>query len=117
MWLINSVKGIFGSEEIKVESGGQNEETTTGSPTKEKEGLWQQLRGMIGKDVTSMISLPVWIFEPLSFLQIMCEPMQNADLLLKAAKCEDSAERMAYLVAFIAAGYSYATRTSNYFFY
>jgi len=43
----------------------------------------------------------------------MCEPMQNADLLFKAADAKDSAERMAYLIAFIAAGYSYATRNKK----
>ncbi len=44
------------------------------------------INNKIGKDITSMISLPVWIFEPLSFLQIMSEPLQYEYLLQKVNK-------------------------------
>eukprot|EP01118_Nematostelium_gracile_P004578 TRINITY_DN1536_c0_g1_i1.p1 TRINITY_DN1536_c0_g1~~TRINITY_DN1536_c0_g1_i1.p1 ORF type:complete len:442 (-),score=137.62 TRINITY_DN1536_c0_g1_i1:91-1221(-) len=64
----------------------------------------------MGKDVTSSISLPVWIFEPHSFLQIMCEPFQYAELLKRTADSPDSINRMAYLIAFVTAGYSCAVR-------
>lgn len=60
-----------------------------------------------------MISLPVWIFEPLSFLQIMCEPMQYETLLQKASEATDSCFRLAYLSTFIVAGYSLAVRSSK----
>lgn len=113
MWSWNSIKSFFGFENLEVENGGQNEDKTVPTNTEERKGLFSQLSGFIGKDVTSMISLPVWIFEPLSFLQIMCEPMQYAYLLEKANQSQDSAERMAYLVAFIAGGYSLATRTKK----
>jgi hypothetical protein len=83
--------------------------------TAERQGLWQQLSSFIGKDITSMISLPVWVFEPLSFLQIMCEPMQYETLLQKASEANDSCFRLAYLSTFIVAGYSLAIRSSMYY--
>lgn len=109
-YLWNSVKGMLGYDTLETESAGVAEDKVTNANTEERKSLWKQLSSYIGKDVTSMISLPVWIFEPLSFLQIMCEPMQYSELLNKAAESPDSANRMAYLIAFITAGYSQAVR-------
>lgn len=57
-----------------------------------------------------MISLPVWVFEPNSFLQIMAEPLQFEELLRLAATSEVSFERLQYLVAWNVALYSQASR-------
>jgi hypothetical protein len=80
---ISSVKSLFSSE-LEVEESGDSQAS---QPLREEErkGLWGMLSSLIGMDVTSMISLPVYIFEPLSFLQIMAEPMQFEELLEKVA--------------------------------
>jgi len=109
--LWNSVKGMLGYDSLQTESSGAAEETAvTNTNSAERQSLWKQLSNYIGKDITSMISLPVWIFEPLSFLQIMCEPLQYVELLNKASQSPDSANRMAYLIAFVTTGYGCATR-------
>jgi len=111
-YLWNSMKGMLGYESLETEASGSPEEkeVSSNSNPEQRKGLWKQLSSYIGKDITSMISLPVWIFEPLSFLQIMCEPLQYAELLNKAAASPDSANRMAYLIAFVTSGYSCAVR-------
>jgi len=109
-YLWNSVKGMLGYDTLETESGGAQEEQITNSNSEERKSLWKQLSSYIGKDITSMISLPVWIFEPHSFLQIMCEPMQYAELLQKASESPNSINRMAYLIAFVTSGYSCAVR-------
>jgi anti-sigma28 factor (negative regulator of flagellin synthesis) len=111
--LVNSMKGLLGYEGLEVEPAGPDADSSSASISDEKKSLWKQLSNYIGKDVTSMISLPVWVFEPLSFLQIMCEPMQFGELLFKASEAADSAHRMAYLIAFITSGYSCAARSKK----
>eukprot|EP01115_Flamella_aegyptia_P000433 TRINITY_DN106242_c0_g1_i1.p1 TRINITY_DN106242_c0_g1~~TRINITY_DN106242_c0_g1_i1.p1 ORF type:complete len:444 (-),score=89.16 TRINITY_DN106242_c0_g1_i1:39-1370(-) len=112
--LVNSFKGLMGWEQdLQVESGGNQEDSVKHQDLNERQSLFKQLSQFIGKDITSMISLPVWIFEPFSFLQVMCEPMQYEELLNKAANSPDSCYRIAYLAAFIVAGYSCAVRTKK----
>jgi len=113
--LMNSMKNAFGYGDLQVEAGGQGEDKVSNANSEERQGLWKQLSSMIGKDVTSLISLPVWIFEPISFLQIMAEPFEYTELLLKAADSNDPANRMAYLMTWIAAGYSCAVRSKKAF--
>jgi hypothetical protein len=74
------MKGVLGMEQLKVEDAGGGENKTDIDEGQRK-GLISQMANYIGKDITSMISLPVWIFEPLSFLQIMSEPLQYDFLL------------------------------------
>jgi hypothetical protein len=77
---VSSFKGLMGWD-LQVESGGQSEDEIKHSNNDERQSLFKQLSGFMGKDITSMISLPVWIFEPFSFLQVICEPMQFEELL------------------------------------
>jgi len=98
-----------------VETGGQGEDAVPVTNTEERQGLWKQLSQYIGKDVTSMISLPAWVFEPISFLQIMAEPMEYGELLIKASESNDPANRMGYLMAWICTGYSCAVRSKKAF--
>lgn len=109
-YIWNSMKGMLGYDTLETESGSTSDQQTTHTNSEERKSLWKQLSSYIGKDITSMISLPVWIFEPLSFLQIMCEPLQFAELLHKASESPDSANRMAYLIAFVTSAYSCAVR-------
>lgn len=82
--LVSSFKGLMGWEEnLQVESGGGQEEAVKNTDMNERQSLFKQLSGFIGKDVTSMISLPIFIFEPFSFLQVLGEPMQFEDVLNK----------------------------------
>jgi len=101
----------MGYDTLEATSGGENEEKVDDKNVEEqKKSLWKQLSGLIGQDVTSLISLPVWVFDPISFLQIMCEPMMYAELLHKASESSDQYHRMGYLCAWIASGYSCAIR-------
>lgn len=47
----------------------------------------------LGKDITSLVILPVWIMQPFTMLQNMAEITENTQLLDKAARTEDPYER------------------------
>lgn len=79
----------------------------------QKQSLWKQLSGLIGQDITSKISLPVWVFEPLSFTQILADPMQYSGLLAAAAAEPDRHRRMALIATFVVTGYALASRTKK----
>ncbi|TYI35196.1 hypothetical protein ES332_A03G059500v1 [Gossypium tomentosum] len=55
----------------------------------ERESYWKMMVKYIGSDVTSMVTLPVIIFEPMTMLQKMAELMEYSYLLDLADKCED----------------------------
>ena len=39
----------------------------------DRDGYWKMMQKYIGSDVTSMVTLPVIIFEPMTILQKMAE--------------------------------------------
>lgn len=47
----------------------------------------------VGMDITSLVTLPVWIMEPYTMLQKVAEIMEYTELLDKAAQTEDEFER------------------------
>ena len=47
----------------------------------------------VGMDITSLVTLPVWIMEPYTMLQKVAEIMEYTDLLDKAAMSADEFER------------------------
>ena len=49
----------------------------------------------IGRDITSLVTLPVWIMEPYTMLQKVAEIMEYTELLDRAAATEDPHERRA----------------------
>lgn len=51
--------------------------------TEDRKKLFSKLTGLIGKDIVSLLSLPVSMFEPASVLQTQVEPLRHADLLFK----------------------------------
>ncbi|XP_065060670.1 oxysterol-binding protein 1-like [Rhopilema esculentum] len=67
--------------------------------------LFGFLRSTIGKDLTR-ITMPVHFNEPLSFLQRLTEDLEYADVLNKAAECETTIERLAYVAAFASSVYA-----------
>ena len=52
------------------------------------------------------ISLPSWMYEPLTILQRGAELFQWADLLDKAYACKDPVNRLAYVAAFMVSPYA-----------
>nr|KAJ0204146.1 hypothetical protein LSAT_V11C500237780 [Lactuca sativa] len=52
----------------------------------------------VGVDITSMVTLLVLIFEPMTMLQKMAELMEYAHLLEQADNCEDPYMRLVYTV-------------------
>ncbi|CAI5451476.1 unnamed protein product [Caenorhabditis angaria] len=69
--------------------------------------IWDIIRPNLGKDF-SRFTVPVFMNEPLCFLQRLSENVQYNYLLEKAAKCEDEIERLEYVAAF-----ALATISSN----
>ncbi len=65
------------------------------SPLQERKQAWgtKQFQQYIGMDVTSLLSVPVWIMEPFTILQKAAEIMEYTDLLDQADKCKDPNER------------------------
>ena len=47
----------------------------------------------VGMDITSLVTLPVWIMEPYTMLQKVAEIMEYTELLDKAAATQDEFER------------------------
>lgn len=52
----------------------------------DRKRLFSKLTGLIGKDIVSLLSLPVSMFEPSSVLQTQIEPLRHSDLLFKVLK-------------------------------
>ena len=67
--------------------------------------LWSIMKNCIGKDL-SRIPVPVNFSEPLSMLQRISEDFEYADILDKAATCEDHCEQLAYVAAFTVSAFS-----------
>ena len=67
----------------------------TACHAQERKQAWgsKQFQQYIGMDVTSLLSVPVWIMEPFTILQKAAEIMEYTDLLDKANACNDEYER------------------------
>jgi len=65
----------------------------------------------IGMDVMSLMSVPVWIMEPMSVTQRLAEIMEYTDILDKAADCQDPMLRHAYITAYLVTPYGCVERT------
>ncbi len=50
-------------------------------------------------DITSLVSLPVWIMEPFTMLQKMAEIMEYTDRLDRALECDDPYIRQVQVLA------------------
>ena len=61
----------------------------------ERKQAWgsKQFQQYIGADVTSLLSVPVWIMEPFTILQKAAEIMEYTDLLDAADKTDDPYDR------------------------
>eukprot|EP00252_Welwitschia_mirabilis_P018033 TRINITY_DN401_c0_g1_i1.p1 TRINITY_DN401_c0_g1~~TRINITY_DN401_c0_g1_i1.p1 ORF type:complete len:464 (+),score=100.68 TRINITY_DN401_c0_g1_i1:235-1626(+) len=96
---VNTLIGYEGLEVINPEGGQEDaeEEAHKGRWQKEeRDSYWKMMQNYIGADVTSMVTLPVIIFEPMTMLQKMAELMEYSYLLDMADECEDPYLRMVY---------------------
>ncbi|XP_022155120.1 oxysterol-binding protein-related protein 3C [Momordica charantia] len=97
-----SVNGFLGYEGVEVinPDGGKEdaeEEAQRGRWKQEdRESYWKMMHKYIGSDVTSMVTLPVIIFEPMTMLQKVAELMEYSHLLDLADECEDPYMRLVY---------------------
>jgi len=78
----------------------------------ERKQAWgsKQFQQYIGMDVTSLLSVPVWIMEPFTILQKAAEIMEYTDLLDKADQSDDPNERFAWLAAYCVSPFGSAER-------
>ncbi|KAE8732397.1 Oxysterol-binding protein-related protein 3C [Hibiscus syriacus] len=96
---VNGLLGYEGLEVINPEGGKEDaeDEAQRGRwKQEERESYWKMMHKYIGSDVTSMVTLPVLIFEPMTMLQKMAELMEYSYLLDQADECEDPYLRLVY---------------------
>ncbi|XP_077551516.1 oxysterol binding protein [Haemaphysalis longicornis] len=67
--------------------------------------LWSIMKNCIGKELTK-IPMPVNFNEPLSTLQRLTEDYEYAELLDRAAQCEDPGLQLVYVAAFAVSSYA-----------
>jgi len=80
-------------------------------PPEEKKALWAEVSSYVGRDVLSLISLPIWLMEPTSSLQKVAETFEYASILDVAAKHDDPNMRVALVAAFGVSAYAGIERT------
>ncbi|KAI4385553.1 hypothetical protein MLD38_003566 [Melastoma candidum] len=111
---VNGLLGYEGLEVINPEGGKEDaeEEAQRGRWKQEdRDGYWKMMQKYIGADVTSMVTLPVIIFEPMTMLQKMAELMEYSHLLDLADECEDPYMRMVYAASWAISVYYAYQRT------
>ncbi|RYR70227.1 hypothetical protein Ahy_A03g016734 isoform A [Arachis hypogaea] len=94
---VNGLLGYEGVEVINPEGGKEDaeEEAQRGRWKQEdRDSYWKMMQKYIGADVTSMVTLPVIIFEPMTMLQKMAELMEYSYLLDRADESEDPYMRL-----------------------
>lgn len=96
-----TVNSFMGYEDLNVvdpTSGEAKAAETDLSDQRQK--AFTSYKDYLGKDITSLVILPVWIMQPFTMLQNMAEIMEYTDCLDAAATCEDPFMRMAYIVGY-----------------
>ncbi|THU46314.1 hypothetical protein C4D60_Mb09t03610 [Musa balbisiana] len=89
---VNGLLGYEGLEVINPDGGTEDAEAEAQRgrwKQEDRDGYWKMMHKYIGSDVTSMVTLPVIIFEPMTMLQKMAELMEYCHLLDLADECED----------------------------
>ncbi|CAM8913155.1 unnamed protein product [Rhodiola kirilowii] len=112
-----SVSGFLGYEGVEVinpEGGKEDaeEEAHRGRwQREERDSYWKMMQKYIGADITSMVTLPVVIFEPMTMLQKMAELMEYSYLLDQADESEDPYMRLVYATSWAISVYYAYQRT------
>ena len=107
-----SIAGVEDPADLETKDDGSGA-GTGGEDASERKALWSQLKDLIGADVMSKLSVPVFIMEPTTMLQKMSEILQYAALLDAAADEEDEDMRLAYVCALAISTYSSNERTKK----
>jgi hypothetical protein len=113
----NSVNGMVGYEGLEVINPDGGTEDAEAEAMKgrwkqeDRDGYWKMMNKYIGSDVTSLVTLPVIIFEPMTMLQKIAEIMEYCELLDKADECEDPYMRMVYASTWAVSVYFALQRT------
>lgn len=111
---VNGLLGYEGLEVVNPEGGTEDaaEEAQKGRwKQEERDSYWKMMQKYVGSDVTSMVTLPVLIFEPMSMLQKMAELMEYSYLLDMADECEDPYLRLVYTSSWAISVYYAMQRT------
>ncbi|CAK0751111.1 hypothetical protein CVIRNUC_002043 [Coccomyxa viridis] len=97
----SSISSLLGYEDLDVVNpdGSKAEEARADSNDK-RQIAFTDYKDYIGMDITSLVTLPVWIMEPYTILQKVAEIMEYTELLDKAASTEDPYERLAWVAGF-----------------
>lgn len=91
---------------LVVEDHGDAEEEHSGADGESRMNLFKLIQSKIGMDVSVGVTLPVWLFEPTTTLQRMAEMLHFDELLDRAADCESSMERAAWVGVFFTTGFN-----------
>ncbi|KAE9455602.1 hypothetical protein C3L33_12498, partial [Rhododendron williamsianum] len=111
---IDSVQGYEGLEVVNPEGGTEDAEAEAQRgrwKQEDRDSYWKMMQKYKGSDITSMVTLPVLIFEPMSMLQKMAELMEYSYLLDLADECEDPYMRLVYASSFFISVYYAIQRT------
>ncbi|CAH9109193.1 unnamed protein product [Cuscuta epithymum] len=111
---VNGLLGYEGLEVINPEGGKEDAEDEAHRgrwKQEERDSYWRMMQNYIGADITSMVTLPVLIFEPMTMLQKMAELMEYSHLLDKADECEDPYMRLVYATSWAISVYYAYQRT------
>ncbi|KAK6126008.1 hypothetical protein DH2020_040235 [Rehmannia glutinosa] len=111
---VNGLLGYEGLEVINPEGGTEDAEVEAQKgrwKQEDRDSYWRMMQNYIGSDITSMVTLPVLIFEPMTMLQKMAELMEYSYLLELADECEDPDMRLVYAAAWFISLYYAIQRT------
>lgn len=111
---VNGLVGYEGLEVINPDGGTEDSEVEAQKgrwKQEDRDGYWKIMHKYIGADVTSLVTLPVLIFEPMSMLQKMAEIMEYSYLLDLADDCEDPHMRLVYASCWFISVYYAMQRT------
>mmetsp|Transcript_42534 Transcript_42534/g.51663 ORF Transcript_42534/g.51663 Transcript_42534/m.51663 type:complete len:456 (+) Transcript_42534:189-1556(+) len=105
------IQGRSANELEVVDAGDTDARTSNIGHDEERKALWQQLSSFVGKDVMSLLSIPVWLMEPISTLQRTAEIMEYCDMITKADGEDDEFVRIGYIACFFIGAYPSNLRT------
>ncbi|KAL8036641.1 hypothetical protein ABFS82_12G168100 [Erythranthe guttata] len=111
---VNGMLGYEGLEVINPEGGTEDAEVEAQKgrwKQEDRDSFWKMMQNYVGADVTSVVTLPVLIFEPMTMLQKMAELMEYSHLLDLADECEDPHMRLVYAAAWFISLYYAIQRT------
>lgn len=108
---VNSVIGLYDELEVNNPEGVKEENVSSWPDAEKRQAEFKSYRDYIGLDITSLVSLPVWIMEPFTILQRLAEIMEYTKQLDTAAETEDQHERLLWVMGFAMGPYACMERT------